>query len=1746
MEPSLDGAAAAAGPASALAAQQQHTQLDQNNKENDVDTAEFLKSIRELSDKRDREDLERYQKLEEEVARSRAERAQKKLDFMHEADGWVRWAERTRSISPKKPYSSNDLPSLKASKAANVADTPPPLSSSIAPPTSTSTSTSTATMEGMQAGPPSPTKDTPEFKGFGSIKRASASSTTSASGEAGKPAQSASSLARSGTLSWQRRPQSRGGSRPASVIGGQENGHVRDTSTEQAEPSRDQIAASLGSRDPSFFRQTADRGVGSAAYRRSKDEAPISDLGSGRRGLPGLSQEKFGDYAKPASPARPESVVSEAFSTPSARDSGSSSARFSGTSGSRSSKPDLKSLLAEDQAQQEASPSSDPHSSAGGDSGNLGRTPTMSSSQSRLANATERPSSPTKGMGGFVQSAMMKRSDSVNKRWSAQPNAAPSLSRQNSIASARSGYGGLQGSYSMPKLDPTINSRESSHESTSRPTSSSSNDLSALAQLEGKDSEGFVKPALPRHHSRSKSVVSNYAVNTSEDSTTSPPSSPSKRFSPTKSSWIESALTKPDSPNPSTAAPARNSQPSWMANIAKQKAERASGDLTPRTGTPKPAEESSRPSSPTKLSGGAPFGQGLLKRSESRDLQLPSRSGTPVSSMARQGALTPKPDSKEEAVSSSKAHATTSIPARDAAAGASSPSPQLQSSREPLQPLPVMSTAPEPAESTMPEPATTSNETVESIGTTPAPKPKPTITASKPDIATKPQTDFRGTLRSRPAPETKSGETPEFLAKFGHLRKAATEKYVAPDTFGNNIKRGKAELAKTDGPVKTLRRDELKESLLAKKEDWKKAKNEGRELPGAVHERKVSGTSVTPSKPEALARRDLLGRSESGRLAASPEKPKEATPEALSRQKSLREKSKVEPPRLVKEASEPVGRPATTQPEPLALKGKSTTLPAPADPPLESLSKQTSAPAAVPSETSRLAARFNPGLANILARGPPSGSNKPSRSESPANADRTPAASGVAGESGKDGPLQDMRKGRAKGPKKRKGGAGEETKEEKVEEPVTMSSATSEVSPTMSEEKEEEVPAVPSASKPRAPPGSAASLMMASLRGRTEAQEPASKSDAPPTPKQPTISSTKQEQQNPVSKPAALSTPAKSPALPAKPTQTPQTAKKANVPEFSGFGSMKKSQPAAQPDDNKENTNSPLPSVRNVASFWTRQTSPAKKAEAPPQIQLLSRRDEEAALRSANLLSTSPSRPGSSKGGLGISVEKTAVGDGGSGVATPPSSAGLPPKPGKPSRVVSGQLREASPNKASATTPTPREPRTHAERLLAEYFGSVPVCDTISSIDVNGVIASAKISAGEDLKTLRRSTQIVLPDGTLKPLPQQEEYTLFSHEVYILSQTCVGPTGLKKTQVYIWSGISAPQATTSQAQNLARRLSRGGGSLPVRTFAQGKEDTAFLSAIGGILITRHGAREGAKKQFALCGRAHMGQVVFDEVDFGIESLCSGFVYLISYPVTLQQTKMYLWKGSAASTEEIGAARLVAMDLSSTGEIIEVDDGAEFASFLKIFGAETKKGDVPKSSPSIWGRKADHPGSADVRLWRIQEEEQKTGLFVGMFKRRPSWHSSGTSSRSPSADGRDNGVAGAKIEAKAILPFTQADLEVEGLYVLDAYGSVYVLVGPLFASAVREKRNRMFGQGVAFAREYLRTAHRQGAEGGGRPGVVLHGTPDTLKHVFRHWDEGRGLWGTAGLMAGSRSGSHEDDKPVVLSLDEIVEALTASS
>lgn len=257
-----------------------------------------------------------------------------------------------------------------------------------------------------------------------------------------------------------------------------------------------------------------------------------------------------------------------------------------------------------------------------------------------------------------------------------------------------------------------------------------------------------------------------------------------------------------------------------------------------------------------------------------------------------------------------------------------------------------------------------------------------------------------------------------------------------------------------------------------------------------------------------------------------------------------------------------------------------------------------------------------------------------------------------------------------------------------------------------------EEPVLPKA-KPKAPPGSAASIMMASLqksppdepskpatplKGASAISPEPSKPAAPA--KSPDLSSKPSLEEKPTAakpsastpKPALLGaramqskpvTPAKS-STPSTPAPTvaegPIDSTQTQVPDFKGFGSMKRSSPSkASPairlvEDNKENVEEGSPSVKSAASMWGRQ-SPPKRAEAPGQIQLPSKKDEEAAMRSAGLLASSPSRPGS-RDGLGIALEQSKP-----PMQTPPLSAGAPPKPTKSSRSVSGQLMEASTNK---------------------------------------------------------------------------------------------------------------------------------------------------------------------------------------------------------------------------------------------------------------------------------------------------------------------------------------------------------------------------------------------------------------------------------------------------------------------------------
>lgn len=434
--------------------------------------------------------------------------------------------------------------------------------------------------------------------------------------------------------------------------------------------------------------------------------------------------------------------------------------------------------------------------------------------------------------------------------------------------------------------------------------------------------------------------------------------------------------------------------------------------------------------------------------------------------------------------------------------------------------------------------------------------------------------------------------------------------------------------------------------------------------------------------------------------------------------------------------------------------------------------------------------------------------------------------------------------------------------------------------------------------------------------------------------------------------------------------------------------------------------------------------------------------------------------------------------------------------------------------------------------LLRSAFGIVPKYREPLVIDTQTVLSPTDFGA-ENTRTLRKKVQLVLPDGTLKSLPPQEEYTHYDESTYLCTHTFNNAKGYKISQVYLWIGSSASDSNVETANTAGKKVSKENGSATVRLVRQGLEPTSFLDSMGGIFVTRRGSRDNATKQYMLCGRKHLGHIVFDEVDFAIESLCAGFVFLVSYPVTLQETKLYLWKGSSCSAEEVSAARLAAMDLSETGEIIEVDGGVEFPSFLKIFGKATKW-NVPKPS-EIWQQKAASPDKFKARLFKIQQPEAKTGLLTTLWNRRPSWNSL-SPARSPARDPEE-----IKVEAKEITPFTQDSLDADGIYLLDGHSELYVIIGPLLSSQPDRIRDALLGQTLLFASDYaIMAASLEDRRTIPKGSVLFSGVPRDLKMLFRHWDESHGLWGTAGLMAGSSPLSPVPGREVkIMPLDEML-------
>ena len=1487
--------------------------------------------------------------------------------------------ERARSLSPQKNFSPASKSSYAGSPTQSQQIDPPidlhphPESEQRATPRLNDTLKRMADNgpEPERAQPPSPTK---------------ASSPTRAAGASG------TALSRSGTLSWQQRPSSRDANsvKPQSLSGLATERSRPGTPSQsrigqKEEPTRSDIAQSLASKDPTWFRQTADRGATSAAYRRTEvQDQPQDDRSfpSGSMRLPGMSRE---------STAEPEKSPS---SRPTSRDNHSqissrSGERFSSYSSNSTTAMPLPSshrLLPSTSEAADNLPQLNPdHGIAQGHSGRA---------------SPERPTSPTKGLGGFVQSAMMKRSDSVSKRWSAQ--AGPGLQRADSIRSTRHVLGSitpvpLTRGGSPPRETPLSMGPPSSPSSSSRPTSSHSKSTKSIVLQKPPDaSSSNLSDAAARVSSQDRApenstiletgMIGAVSNNKSGQETARPaspntglPKSPSKtmdpkRWSPTKASWLESALSKPESPKiPSP----KLEEPSWKANLHRSKPSASSFEVVTQPGFLR-SPPLGGPTKPPSI-GGLPdgFSSGIVKKHS-----YPA----------------PREEATEEKASDG---------GRNLYVGTKDPTSQAPA---------VEQRKDEPRERLKKKQEEQKQESsltlVKSAPADIATKKEPPVLKPKPH--TPPKTDFRANLKPRRTEsQDNASSEPEFKNVFGKLRRTETKNYVAPDELKDNIVRGKGALSQTGGPQKTKRVDEFKESILSQKEAMKAGRGSIDKMPEI--KKHSSGALQKPEAtvPEALARRNMLTKS-SGTIkekpAATAAKPASGKPTTKIAE-PLREQTAEPGKAMTGSIASPVDNDATLLP----LKSDSTTAiiekglePDKTTDTAEMMQKPSRTSASLPDPptqeaiSSKLAGRLNPALASILRRGPPSAPGSANASQEDLSIVAQVQSRSVSSEpsSKASGELSHITKGRAKGPKRRtpKATAGPQAVVESTSTSATTRFlAVDQSKRTAVRADEESEPVV--ASKAPASETTSTNITprpLATLINQN-ARVPQPESATPTKPASETVSTEVTEKLRPVA-----------------PKKSPDLSRKVSLSQPEKESLELKNAP---PKTEKARPVSPLltrkPSLRGgdgesrgapKASTWKIGDPTGElQARAPVKSPAIIKESAKPPTREPSTTTPVP-RP---LNGLGLSLDapKFASGAVPSPGSTPPVERSFPKRvavdPSSPRKL--SPMKAARPGPSSSKGPSPAE-------VMEVFFDERPKIREKTELDTNAVISAAPDSAAKT-RTLKMEIWEVNGDGKRSEMPPQQKHILFEDCMYLCVHWFENGRSSKSTEAYLWCGDSVGEAALEDAQLFCRKIARE-NSAKLEVVKQGKEEASLIEALGGIIITR---KSKSSSLYMLCGRRHLGHISFDEVDLDAKNLCSGFPYIVS----ARFGKLYLWKGQGSSADELGCARLIGMDLGLTGEIEEVDEGKEPAQFWETLSAS--KGHQMPSVSEQWAQKGKHDQYA-CRLYRVQAEQPKSMSF---------WGRRGSSPAKPT------------VQVQEITPFCQQDIEASHVYVLDAYFEIYV-------------------------------------------------------------------------------------------------------
>ncbi|KAE8160681.1 hypothetical protein BDV40DRAFT_289891 [Aspergillus tamarii] len=1700
--------------------------------EGSEDVNDFLLRIRELGEKRDKEDEERTRKLEEEILQGRKERQ-------------ARRAERARSISPTKDSPSIlDNARLSTSSFSLRAIDPP---------------------EHLEPTPRTPDHD---INNKSEAIRDEESVTTNGSrrgsrvdineSESSPKAPSVSLRSRAGTLSWQQRPSSRELNRPffsASPVRENRLRAMSSTSTDDRGLSCSSTLRSPTKEAPSL--DQAEKSP-SSPMRTMTVEEEFQELSTQDKSpkASGVEPETTNELEKESSQpevgeirSRSPSRASSTFAESSLGHRYSSVSSVSTATGLGSPVP-----LSSAQKFEPRKPEADSEDQ-----------PATPLSPRRLS--PERSTSPTKGLGGFVQSAMMKRSDSVSKRWSAQ---LPSgLSRGHSLAGNRNSFAAPSKNdlLSSPRLTP-----DSSTLTTHRPGSSHRPSSSHSEATIVKESE---RPATPpvsgigatrpdgspgrpqlELHTRPASALEN------NDTSSLPPTSPvvsrtmdPKRWSPTKSTWLESALNRPDSPR-------HKKQPSQSTTWSRERQSRGSIDMgrsnTFKEVTPVGLMRTAAPGSHSKSS---------------------SVSGMPD--------LFGTPDTTNKA-KETPAEATT---------------PDIEGNNIP--PAEESTTGPSKTTETAPENFRANlrkRDVVKDQGPKEEPEFKNVFGKLKKTESSNyvPSDELKDNiLRGKAALNATGG--PKKNQKVDELKESILKQREAIKSSGGSLRRNTA--GESDAPMKVVPEAIAKRHNLTKSSS---AKSNVSDTPASLSPREPGTPQLSPQLPSELERVD---RSPSPQLFTEEHKPdipdtQEHIPEPdypISKQNSKNE---------VNESKGPLEN---------AVIGEQKKSSEEAIQPVRALPsgnvEQATNPPASPeglATKGKLAGRINPALAGLLSRGPPAAVNG-SNNALPVNHTVSSAPSPAAA-------LTHMTKNRARGPKRRlpnpvASEAIDPPSKEATEsyeipdfpdmnEPEDLDSAPVEPTPRESlpssamEEKKDPIqgfgPKAESATREVSPPpneetgaiiksfvpktesttqGVPQSLdievdasMDPAPKEETSLEEPLQFSDAKEdqlltvdssskgTPgfqdapqvssstenEAPTVDSVLKEEEIIIQEPVTPSS--NEGTIPVNCTSQRDTIS-SRLTMSSDTGESETMSPASKEDTNVQQIplSSEIKRPEPIGSLESKETgsrslpSPTiMRSEVPSMDPVLEKETEpQADPASPDIKEPDSSLPctqspaGNSSGWPLPDGDIPAPAASETGLALPsPSTTGkptefkrsIPHMAERDSRQKFGELQSkpatefekltqkfekahedienrresfkpVPPPKAAPSTPTPEFRQSRSSPIhfsspspsplrssfkqnqiypsptayrrnasgmspssprdkslpsppvppksspsadqadesleaISGFFRTFP--NSRDSVNIDAQLMLTSKNENQKIRTLRKQMWEITGDGKKQDLPVNQEYILYEGSMYLCVHLFEADGGAR-SEAHLWCGDDS----------FSKKVAKENGC-KLEVIKQGKETARFIQALGGILITRRGlsSRSSSSAFFMLCGRKHLGQM----------SLCPGYPFVIS----------------AIAAEEVGAARLIGMDLGLTGEFEEVAEGEEPESFFECFPQYGESEDYMR--PDYWRLKPNHA------CYRPR-------LLPGFWLRRPG-------------------------SASPIEPFCQKDIKANGIYILDTFFEIYVIVGEQASNRPAE-----FVSAVVFAHEYgILAASLQDRPFIPKSFVSLGGVPGSCCTAFRKWEQ----------------------------------------